>query len=942
MSANTAIRRERPASAEQVLEIVRALATELHPQTPVPASVTLDSRLERDFGLDSLSRVELIARLEHTFETSLPAHVMTSAETPRDLLRALSLARAIPVSTVVQAPPAPLSGDIIAPPAQAQTLLDVLDAHARKNPARPHICVLTESLQEEVITYEALRAGAARVAGGLQARGLAVGETVALMLPTSRDYFLAFFGVLMAGGVPVPIYPPLRAAQLEEHLRRHARILENAQSVLLITLPEARRVARLFRTLAPRLRASVTVEELSTANATPSPFAAQAQDIAFLQYTSGSTGHPKGVILTHANLLANLRAMGATVEATSKDVFVSWMPLYHDMGLIGAWFGSLYYAMPLVVMSPLVFLAHPREWLRAIHRHRGTLSGAPNFGYELCLRHVTDDDLKGLDLSSWRLAFNGAEAVSPDTVTRFAERFGVVGFRSETMFPVYGLAESSVGLAFPPLGRGPLIDRIERERFMHTGHAQPAGRDDPTALRYVACGRPLTGHEIRIVDAAGFEVAEHEEGRLEFKGPSATSGYYRSADETERLFHGDWLDSGDRAYMAQGEVYITGRVKDAIIRAGRNIYPDELEETVGNIPGVRKGCVAVFGSGDRATGTERLVVLAETRATDAPTHQRLHREINAALTDLIGGAPDEVVLAPPHTVLKTSSGKVRRAASREIYQQGRIGQQYPLWWQITRLLWAGLAPQWRRASHTIADLLYAAYAWALFWVFAPLTWSAVALIPRPELNRRLIRAVAKLFLLLTATRMQVRGLEQLPQDAHVLVANHSSYIDGIVLTAVLPPTYRFVAKREFLDQFISRTFLRHIGAEFVERFEARRSAEDARRLALAAQAGLSFVFFPEGTFSRQVGLLPFHMGAFLTAADAGLTVAPLAIRGTRSILRNGQWFPRRGTVRITIGAALQPEGRGWDAALKLRNAAREMILRDCGEPDGGAASPPAG
>jgi len=912
-----------------MLEIVGKLATELRPDAR--ATITLDSHLERDVGLDSLARMELVARVEHVFGAYLPEEVLSAAETPRDFLRALAVAHAVPISQAV-APAAPAAGTVAAP-ARARTLIEVLEAHARANPERAHIHLMTETLAEEVITYAALRADALRVAGGLLARGLEPGERVALMLPTSRDYFLAFFGVLLAGGVPVPVYPPLRPTQIEEHLRRHARILDNARACLLITLPEARTVAWLLRAMLPTLRAVVTVAELAADTAPPAPSAARPQDIAFLQYTSGSTGNPKGVILTHANLLANIRAMGEAIKASSADTFVSWMPLYHDMGLIGAWFGSLYYGMRFVVMSPLTFLAHPKEWLWAIHRHRATLSGCPNFGYELCLRHVADRDREGLDLSSWRLAFNGAEAVSPDTVIRFTERFASCGFRPETMFPVYGLAESAVGLAFPPLGRAPAIDCVERDMFLRTGRAVPASSADSRALRFVACGRALPAHAIRIVDAAGFELGERAEGRLEFQGPSATSGYFRNARETERLFHGEWLDSGDRAYMADGEIYITGRVKDIIIHAGRNLYPDEIEQAVGSIAGIRKGCVAAFGRRDAASGTERLIVLAETRAADAPTRERLRHEINATVSDLTGGAPDDVVLAAPHTVLKTSSGKIRRAASRELYEKGRIGERRPLVWQFARLLWTGVAPQLRRAPRMAADLSFAAYAWLVFWLLAPPTWAAVALVPHPSLNRRLIHAMARLFEFLTATPVSVQGRERLPHGPYVLVANHASYIDGIILCAALPPSFSYVAKREFLDRFIARVFLKHLGAEFVERFEAARSTEDARRLALAAQAGRSLFFFPEGTFGRTSGLLPFHMGAFLAAAEAGVAVVPVALRGTRAILRADQWFPRRAAVSVTIGAPILPAGRDWAAAVRLRNAARAYILSHAREPD---------
>jgi acyl-CoA synthetase (AMP-forming)/AMP-acid ligase II len=455
----------------------------------------------------------------------------------------------------------------------------------------------------------------------LLARGLTRGDTVAIMLPTSREYFPIFIGVLMAGGIPVPIYPPVRPSQLADHLRRQVHILTNAGATLLVAGPEAVPLGRLLRSHVESMRQIVIPESLATerGGALPSP---GPDDVALLQYTSGSTGHPKGVVLTHANLLANIRAMVDAAAVSGADTFVSWLPLYHDMGLIGAWLGSLYSGMPLVIMPPEVFLTRPARWLWAISTQRGTISAAPNFAYELCLRKVDDAELEGLDLSSWRLAFNGAEPVSPDTVERFAIRFGPYGLRRTAITPVYGLAESSVGLAFPPLGRGPLVDRVEREAFLRSGRAIPADEADADVIRFVACGQPLPGHDLRIVDTAGNEVPDRQEGRIEFRGPSATSGYYRNPDATRSLFRGAWLDTGDLGYIADGDLYVTGRVKDLIIRAGRNLHPEELEDAIGNLTGVRKGCVAVFASPDPEFGTERLVVLAETRETDDQTRSR--------------------------------------------------------------------------------------------------------------------------------------------------------------------------------------------------------------------------------------------------------------------------------------------------------------------------------
>ena len=643
--------------AARVLELVRGLSAEVHPHAS-RLTVTLDSAFD-DLGIGSLELAELLRRVQDAFGVALPSHVLASAETPRDLLRAVTFNHApvgrtrgedvgvvSPVATAVGSPA----------PAAASTLIDALDWHVGATPERTHIRILDESGGADDVTYAALHREAAAVAAGLLARDVLPGDTVVIMLPTSRAYFVTFAGVVLAGAVPVPIYPPARPSQLADHLRRHTGILANARATLLITVPEAIPVGHALRSNLDSLRHVVVPESLTgaTGGALPRPRSA---DLALVQYTSGSTGQPKGVALTHENLLANIRAMGQASAASGADTFVSWLPLYHDMGLIGAWLGSLYFAVPLVVMAPQVFLTRPSRWLRAIHANRGTISAGPNFAYELCLTKITDAELEGLDLSSLRLAFNGAEPVSPATIERFAERFAPYGLRREAITPVYGLAESSVGLAFPPLGRGPLIDRIVRDTFVRSGRADPAKPGERDTLRFVACGQPLPGHEIRIVDATGRELGDRREGRIEFRGPSATTGYFHNAQATRSLFHDDWLDTGDLGYLADADLYVTGRVKDLIIRAGRNLHPDELEEAVGNLAGVRKGCVAVFACPDPGGGAERLIVMAETKATDDEASAALRSEIVSTTVDLLGVAPDDVVLAPPRTVPKTSSGR---------------------------------------------------------------------------------------------------------------------------------------------------------------------------------------------------------------------------------------------------------------------------------------------
>ncbi|WP_373500809.1 1-acyl-sn-glycerol-3-phosphate acyltransferase, partial [Desulfococcus sp.] len=450
-------------------------------------------------------------------------------------------------------------------------------------------------------------------------------------------------------------------------------------------------------------------------------------------------------------------------------------------------------------------------------------------------------------------------------------------------------------------------------------------------------GHPLPGHQVRVVDGKDHELPERREGRLQFRGPSATSGYFRNPGQTAALFHGEWLDTGDLAYLAGRDLYLTSRVKDIIIKGGRNISPYELEEAIGDIDGIRKGCVAVFGVADPASATEKLVALAESRSQDPEVLAGLRERIVNVAVDVLGMPPDEVILAMPGTVLKTSSGKIRRAASRELYEQGRIGRPpRAMWWQMVRLTAGGLLRQAGQGMRQAASACYAGYCWLLFGVLAALATPFAFLLPWGGGRWRAVRTVARLLARLTGTPIAVRGLEHLEAEGPlILVSNHQSYLDSLVLMAALPVRFGFVAKAELAENAALRRALPRLDVVFVERFDSRQAIQDARRLKELAAGGRSLLFFAEGTFRRMPGLLPFHMGAFLIAAENNMEVVPITIRGTRAKLRSESWFPRRGPVHLFIGRRLRGQAQDWDSALALRDEARREILRHCGEPDQG-------
>lgn len=898
-----------------------------------PPAVRLDSDLEADLGLDSLALMELRQRLEDRLGLHIDEEAAIDARTLEDLLTAAG--EQVEDRRVPSPAPAPATERAAgrAAPETCATLLDVLDWHAENHPDALHIRLIEDSGAVTELTYGRLRDDARSAAAGLRANGVRPGDTVALMLPTSLTYFQAFAGAVVAGAVPVPVYPPARLSQLEDHLRRHESILGNAGVRAMVTVPEARQVVRLLRGQVPSLRTVLDPDDLRQDGAGGGPFGERpsAGDTAMLQYTSGSTALPKGVVLTHENLLANVRAMAQVAQITADDVFVSWLPLYHDMGLIGAWLATMTHGVPLVVMSPLAFLSRPVRWLQTVSEHGGTLSASPNFGYELCVTRIRDDDLEGLDLSSWRLAFNGAEPVSPDTLERFSERFAPVGFRREAMTPVYGLAECSVGLTFPPPGRGPWVDAVDREAFTREGDARPAEADAPTR-RFVSCGHPLPGHEVRIVDERDQPLGERRQGRIQFRGPSATSGYHRNPEATAALFHGDWLDTGDLGYLAEGELFITGRAKDLIIRAGRNLHPQELEQAVGDLDGVRTGCVAAFAAEDPHTGSERLVIVAETRV-GAEEHERLRRRINEAVTAVAGLPPDEVVLAPARAVPKTSSGKIRRGDTRRRWEEGTLhAPADPVWRQVLRLARRAARPEAARVVRDTAGRLHGVWACLVALVVGIPTLVGFLVLPR-RLAWRVAHRSLGVVLGLTGIRLRTECADRLPEGPCVLVAPHRSPLDGAALVAALPGQVTFVVVWDLEHIPLLGRLLRAVGVLFIHRDDRAKAVSDVDHVVAAVEGGARVVVFPESTMSTVPGLRGFRSGAFMVGARTGVPVVPVALQGVDSVLHPDQRLPRPGTVRVAVGEPQTAKGSTWEDAMELRDRVRAELLALLDEPD---------
>ncbi|MBN2799864.1 MAG: fatty acyl-AMP ligase [Deltaproteobacteria bacterium] len=525
---------------------------------------------------------------------------------------------------------------------------------------------------ETVYTFAEVEAATARRAAFLQQLGLGKGDRVGLIIIEPEDFALNFYACLRIGVLPVPLYPPLSMGNLDAYTERTGRILENAETRVLVVSSKLQNILWSLRDSVGCLERIVKVEELQQATGTPTYPDIQPDDLAFLQYTSGSTSDPKGVMVSHANLIANIQGSSTVMGLQSgRDVAVSWLPLYHDMGLIGFVITSVVWGIDAVFIPTVRFLFKPTVWMEAMHRHKGTATFAPNFAYALITRRARPQDLEQWDLSHVRLFGCGAEPIHPETMAEFTDKFHThCGMPEEAIMPAYGMAEATLAITLVPTDRMWATRAVEASAFEADGTATTP-EQGATVLEHVSCGFPHAGHEVAVFHAeTGEQLPEGREGELCLRGPSVAHGYFKNPEATSAAFRNGWLHTGDLGYMNQGEVYVTGRMKDLIILNGRNLHPQSIEWVAAEVEGVRKGNVVAFSR--RGAHSEELVIALETRSEDhAGLSARVKEQVQAQLQAPVA----EVVCLEPGTLPKTSSGKLQRRKTQQLYTKGTLGKE---------------------------------------------------------------------------------------------------------------------------------------------------------------------------------------------------------------------------------------------------------------------------
>ncbi|MEU0007614.1 fatty acyl-AMP ligase [Streptomyces sp. NPDC006314] len=529
------------------------------------------------------------------------------------------------------------------------------------------VTLIPEPDREEKVRYDVLVENAARCAAALAEHGVAPGDRVLLCLPTGAQFMTAFFGTQLLGATPSAIAVPIRfggAAGFEGQLKELVGYLRPAAIVTTVTVIEA----------LPELAGTTLIDGAALhARATASDAPAHplrrpsGDDLALIQCTSGSTGRPKGVMVSHANLAANCEQLTGATGWKREDTTVSWAPLYHDMGLITGILCPVYVGGNTVLMPPTRFLRAPAEWLRHISTYRGAVAAAPNFAYGYVTSRVRDEELDGVDLSCWRMAFCGAEPIQPGTVRRFVDRFTRWGLPANAFTPGYGMAEATLVITAKRPGAPFTFDSIDRQAAVTGARAVDVDPQSADAVQVVDCGEPVAGAEVRIVDDNGHPLGENQIGHIQFRSPSRTAGYLDLPEESAASIDApDWWKTGDVGYLRDGGLRITSRAKDLVIIRGANYFPSDFEQAAETVPGVRLGAVIAVGHRPENADSEELHLIVETEL-DSEQHAALRQAVRTAVSSRTGVAPDGIHLVPRRSIPKTTSGKLQRAKARELF-----------------------------------------------------------------------------------------------------------------------------------------------------------------------------------------------------------------------------------------------------------------------------------
>ncbi len=781
--------------------------------------LSMDDKFEADLGLGSLERLELFSQIETTLGVKLSPSEISTIQTLRDIVTILARSHGSQSLVVNQCDKATVQAVTI-DPSKVTNLRDLLIMYTQRYPNRRHVVLLSGDGSEKEITYAMLYKQAGKISNALTTRGIQTGDHVALLLPSGEDFLYSFLGVIFSGAIPIPICPPESANQVGEYISQAVSILKKSDVRLLVTFGKFQKLAKFFRGFLPHLLGVTTTNDLLKSEFYLPKLKISSSQAAFVQYTYGSAGNFKKIVLTHKNILENIRSILKLFEVTTSDITVSWLPLHHDTDLIVMWLANLYFGSTLVLYSSKNFLSRPESWLWTIHKYRATISAGPNFAYEICINKINDNTLLGLDLSSWRIAGNISEMVCAQTLKRFSEKFSQYGFKSKALTNVYVLSEGAILMCAGSILEDQKIDRIASHEFHQKNIAKPIFEREKKYYEFVSCGSPIDNYQIRIVDEENTCLPERNIGMVHCKVRSMMCEYYRDQAVSEKVFHGGWIDTGDLGYLAEGELYITGRRKDIITKEGKNYYPTEIEDIITMYSDLNFGQVVVFSSVENLSGIKKILAIVESKNNDKNSHKILKKQICQIVVKCLGFSLDDILIVTENVLPKTTNGKLRRYVCGEIYSQKNIRKiKNNIIIKLFNIYVRCFIAKTKKILTLCLRFFYTIYLFLVLISMASLTYIAIRFFNRDN-GEKIIKTASKITLRASFCSIEIDGINHIKSKKNMIfVSNHASYIDVLVLVAFLPGHFCYVAKSELKKSYFLRKILKTLEIVYVDRVD---------------------------------------------------------------------------------------------------------------------------
>ncbi len=868
-------------------------------------AVTLEKSLTYDLGIGSIERIELMQRLEKIFSIRLEENSIARADNLDVIYEEI-------LNKLEQKQPEYHFVDHIADLPEidmrsAESLVDILLLGKQQDPLRTWLYLQNADGKEATLSYQELYNETINMACYLKEKGLRPGNKIVIALPTSCEFFYAFFASLLLGGRPI-ISSPLLLKEKKQSLppflidgdvdfviaEDNLKSQLNLKKIIFLSPSDALDVKHKDQNICINEKNNGVVGLL----------------------TAGTTGDKKEILLRQESVLENIKSSIDAMSMSPSDIVVNWLPLNNSVSLISMCLTSLYAGIPLVLIDYNDFLQQPERWLWAIHFHQGTISVASDFDLAQCTQKIKFHTLDGLDISSCRVALVATDQPQVDTLNAFNQKFSPYGFKETCLTPAYALTENGALLTISNPGNKYQTDQASLDRLLKENTAEKT--DTSLSIDYVNCGEVVGNNDIRIADSDGVVLKDRQIGKIQFSRPSSFE------DDSRR-----WISSGDYGYTVNKSLFVIGREQGLIyLKESKQCYAKVIENLVGMLPDINANSVAAFNDSN-----ENYILVVETTVDSASQHSNVREIVSKKLKQSGISTPEKIIFLKNNSLPRTLSGKIKRFQCKKDYENNSLGRELSP--SLIQKIKVKSKKIWNILSGKIKfslRVIYTFYVGIILVLTGPPGWIIIMCLPR-KLGAKFLKLwckflFASMFCPIKYSEDPSVGESKTPI---VYTANHTGYLDIVALISVLPSDISYIGKQELSDVGFLKKLMQHLGYIFVNPVDFTKTPGEIAEITETVKSGRSVLIFAEGTFTYATGLRPFKMGTFKIAAETMSPVCPVSIQGVRTVLRDGSCMFRPNFIKIHVSSLIFPVENSWSESLRLRDEAYKAIADNCGE-----------